>query len=328
VVDLLVGMVRGRHVVLQRAAAAGLPAAFRDVLADVRPSIVVLGQPFFGPFIDHARAAGALVIVEADESLDRVNRSVLASSASLSQRARALADLVAVRAMERRDLRRADQIWAGSEIESAALTAHSAGAPVIVVPTIASVPSEEPPPPGPLNAVGFVGWFAHPPNQAAALELIGSIMPAIRAAGGPRRLMLIGRDPTARMRRAAAGDPDIEITGAVDDPAISLRAAGVLVMPVRAGGGTRVKALNAIAAGVPIVSTAFGVEGFNLRPGTDVLIAESPPEFANAVRHLENETLRTELASNAREAIARTHSLPALRAAIADALSQLLPQER
>jgi len=104
------------------------------------------------------------------------------------------------------------------------------------------------------------------------------------------------------MRRAAAGDPDIEITGAVDDPAISLRAAGVLVMPVRAGGGTRVKALNAIAA--------------------------SPPEFANAVRHLENETLRTELASNAREAIARTHSLPALRAAIADALSQLLPQER
>jgi glycosyltransferase involved in cell wall biosynthesis len=321
--DLAGGVVTGRHVALQRAFKADLPRAFGQVLSVVRPSVVILGYPFLGRFVDEAHKASACVIADAGESLERVSRSVLGSRGAVRHRARAMADLLSVGRMERADLPRFDQVWASSEIERKALEAAAGPTPVRVVPNAILSVTPLDGPPGPVREIGFVGWFAHPPNEAAALELITSIMPAIRIAGGPRQLTLIGRDPTSRMRQAASRDPEVVITGSVDDPKVQLRHAGVLVMPVRSGGGTRTKALEAIAAGVPVISTAFGVEGLDLDPGRDVLLAETPQEFAVAVRHVQsNDNSRQDLVTNAWRAVNERLSGPALRRAIEAALAE------
>lgn len=317
IVDLSVGILNANHVALQRATTAGLPAALETVLADLRPSVVVLGRPFFGTFISVARRSGACVFVDADESLEGVSRSVLRSRARLAARARALADLLSAGRMERRDFPKADEVWAGSETERLALSATAAPAPVRVVPNVAPAGQRRDGRPGPIRQVAFVGSFTHPPNEEAAIELARFVMPAVRAAGGPSELLLIGRDPTPRLRRLARADPRVLIAADVPEVSVPLIAAGVLVMPIRSGGGSRIKALEAAALGVPIVSTSFGIAGLNLRPGVDVLLAETPTEFADAVRRLQDEpAVRETLVANARQAVETHHSMPSLARAV------------
>jgi hypothetical protein len=203
VLDLAMGAVLGNHVSLQRATAAGLPQAFEALLADLRPALVVLGRPFFGRFVTADRRRGAHLIIDPDESLERVNRSVLRSRSSLATRARALADLPAVARMERRDFHLAEELWTSSPIEARAFARIGGSARVRLVPNVSEVPSVVQPPEE-LRQVAFVAYFRHPPNEEAALELITEIMPVVRAAGGPRELVLIGREPTERMQAVAA----------------------------------------------------------------------------------------------------------------------------
>ena len=86
-------------------------------------------------------------------------------------------------------------------------------------------------------------------------------MPVVRAAGGPSELVLIGSEPTAAITAAARLQDGVRLTGAVEDVIPELQQAGVLVVPLRAGGGTRIKILEAMAAGVPVISTPLGLEG-------------------------------------------------------------------
>jgi len=305
--DLTLGLLRGRHVTLQRAIASGLPSAFRDVIASERPSLVILGRGFGGPFIEIAKKSGALVVLEADESLINYNESVLGSKASRAARLRAALDLLAVRRMEPRDFTRADQVWLSNKNELDGVQASLPNANLRLIPSVAPPTAFEPP--GPVLAVALIGWFRHPPNEEAALYLAESVMPAVRATGGPGELRLIGRDPTNRMLDVAKHDRQVVVAGAVPDIVAELRRAGVLAMPVRSGGGSRIKALEAAAAGVPIVSTAFGMSGLALVPGRDYLLAESPADFAVAINSLANDAaLREGLTSNARAAVAAHHS--------------------
>lgn len=315
--DLSLGIARGNHVALERATAARLPQAFAEVLAEVRPSVVILGRPFVGPFIDVARLASAAVVVEADESLERVNRSILRSHASVSARLRAFLDLLAVGRMERRDYPRADEIWVSSDVEQAQLSRIVGPERLRVVPNVGPDPRADAAEPPEVHAVGFVGYFRHPPNEEAAIELMISIMPAVRALGGPHRLVLIGREPTARMRRLAARDPDTVITGEVPDPVVALREAGVLVVPIRSGAGTRIKVLDAVAAGVPIVSTPYGVEGLSFIDGDDVLTADSVGEIASALTNLAGDAaLRRRLVINARRTVGERYSSSVLASVV------------
>jgi glycosyltransferase involved in cell wall biosynthesis len=175
-----------------------------------------------------------------------------------------------------------------------------------------------------VNAVSFLGWYGYPPNEAAALELMRAIMPAIRSAGGPTPLVLIGAQPTPSMVRVAAETGAVSITGQVADVVPALRAAGILVVPVRAGGGTRVKILEAMAARVPVVSTRLGIEGLSLTPGTHVLLAETPSDFASAVGRLATDhVLREALTDAAARFVAEHHSTATVGAAVGAALSQL-----
>lgn len=145
-------------------------------------------------------------------------------------------------------------------------------------------------PPQPLSATGtdasvaFVGGYSHIPNADAALRLIGSIMPAVRAEHPRIRLVLVGDGPTPEMQRAAG--PLDEITGRVASVVPYVDAAAVIALPIRIGGGMRVKLLEALAAGKAIVASPAAVAGLALRDDEHVLLAERDDEFAAAVRSL------------------------------------------
>jgi glycosyltransferase involved in cell wall biosynthesis len=120
--------------------------------------------------------------------------------------------------------------------------------------------------------IGFVGYYGYGPNAAAAKALIQDIHPRVASALRGSRLLLIGKGPTEFMKRSALQDPNIIVTGEVDDVREYLRDIDVLAVPLTTGGGTRIKILEAFASRIAVVSTAKGAEGIEAVAGRDIEI--------------------------------------------------------
>jgi glycosyltransferase involved in cell wall biosynthesis len=212
-----------------------------------------------------------------------------------------------------------DQVWVCSERE-----AEHVDAPAAVVPNTLDVSryeelerAEEP------ATLLYPGIYAYPPNQTAARRLL-AIFPRFADLAPDARLVLLGAGATADMGEAAAADPRIEVTGEVEDTRPFLARATVMPVPLVEGGGTRFKVLEALSAGVPVVSTAKGVEGLDLVPGEHYAAAETDDELLDALASLCSDAgARRELAARGRELVRERYSWSASRAATARALGEL-----
>ena len=130
---------------------------------------------------------------------------------------------------------------------------------------------------------GSMDWL---PNDDAMKYFVRNIFPRIRAACPETSLTIVGRKPFPGVTALARECPAIRVTGQVDDVRPYMERAAVYVIPLRIGGGTRLKVFEAMAMGKPIVSTSIGIEGLPIANGTDALIADEPDAFADAVIRL------------------------------------------
>jgi len=135
---------------------------------------------------------------------------------------------------------------------------------------------------------------------------------------------VVGRNPPAEVRELASIG-GIEITGTVDDTAPYYRQAWAVVVPIRVAGGTRIKILEAMAAGVPVVSSARGAEGLAADPGRHYLLADSDREFRDALVTLAADpALGRRLSAAALDLVRSRYDWPVLGDRLAAALRQLL----
>lgn len=128
----------------------------------------------------------------------------------------------------------------------------------------------------------FVGTMSYEPNEEGVLYFSKEVWPQIRQAMPEARFWIVGKDPSLRVQRLARGEDGIVVTGAVPDVRPFLERAAAVVVPLRSGGGTRLKILEAMAAGRPVVSTAIGIEGIEAKPGRHYLLADGPEELSHA----------------------------------------------
>ncbi|GAB4524247.1 MAG: glycosyltransferase family 4 protein [Anaerolineales bacterium] len=144
-----------------------------------------------------------------------------------------------------------------------------------------------------------IGTMFWPPNVDGILWFLNEVFPLIQKARPAVQCDLVGSRPPAEIQ--AWDGEHIHVTGYVPDPTPYLQCAGVMIVPLRAGGGMRVKILNALSQELPLVSTTIGAEGIALQDGVHALIADTPEDFAAAVLHLlEDRTLANELGRNGR----------------------------
>lgn len=136
---------------------------------------------------------------------------------------------------------------------------------------------------------GGMNMFA---NRDAVLHFARDIWPRVKAARPDARFISVGQDPPEELRALAERDPGIEVKGFVDDIRPYVRRAAVYVVPLRVGGGTRLKVLDAMAMGKAMVSTAVGCEGIQARDGEHLLMADEPSAFAAAVLSLLDDAWR------------------------------------
>jgi glycosyltransferase involved in cell wall biosynthesis len=115
------------------------------------------------------------------------------------------------------------------------------------------------------------------------LYFVEEILPLIRRQTPQARLKIVGRKPSKRLQDAAGRQSGVELTGWVEDVRPHVAGGAVCVVPLRIGGGTRLKIFEAMAMGKAVVSTTIGAEGLPVRNGQDILLADKPEDFSNAV---------------------------------------------
>jgi glycosyltransferase involved in cell wall biosynthesis len=125
--------------------------------------------------------------------------------------------------------------------------------------------------------VGSMDWL---PNVDGVLYFVREILPLIRRARPETTLAIVGRTPPPKIAQLAAADPLIQVTGTVPDIRPYLWSSAVAIVPLRIGGGTRLKIYEAMAAQIPVVSTTIGAEGLSVNPPHDIRLADTPAHFA------------------------------------------------
>jgi sugar transferase (PEP-CTERM/EpsH1 system associated) len=181
-------------------------------------------------------------------------------------------------------------------------------------------PSPSPPTGRGLVFTGSMDWL---PNEDAVTYCCREILPRIRADEPETTLTIVGRAPTPAVRRLAA-DAGITVTGRVDDVRPAMRDAAVYVVPLRIGGGTRLKIFEAMAMGKAVVSTTVGAEGLPVENGEHLLVADEPHLFARAVvRLLRDVQRRRALETAARTLVVERYDWAAVSNSLEDALVRI-----
>ncbi len=222
-----------------------------------------------------------------------------------------------------------DGIAAASPVEASAISRRT-GLHVEAMPNGVELVNREPRPPGagrraarsgpgakPEVVLLFVGNLTYGPNVEAARELVERILPRAQARlGGSLRARLVGRHgaEVARLR-----GPSVDVTGFVEDLAPVYESADCAVVPVRRGGGTRIKVLEAFAYGLPVVASRTAAAGLAVEDGRHLLLADDPAAAAAAIcRVLGEPALASGLAADAGRLLEESYSIAAVTSSIRD----------
>jgi glycosyltransferase involved in cell wall biosynthesis len=157
------------------------------------------------------------------------------------------------------------------------------------------------------RSIAFVGSMSYHANVDAACYFVEAIWPTIRERRPELEFRIVGSNPTAQVQ-ALRNQPGVVVTGTVDDVRPYYREALAVVVPLRVGGGTRLKVLEAMAAGTPVISTSLGAEGLDVTHGSNILLADDAAAIADAVVNMQVHDERwQQLVENGRRLVAASY---------------------
>ncbi len=294
---------------------AQFAAALEQMLAH-RFDVVQFSLAPMAGYASVARACGRqgaprplLCLDEHNIEYDIVRRTAHAASGMLRRVYSAL-EWRKVRREERRAWRGLDGCSVTSRRDQAMLLAEAPAARTSVVANGVDVDFFQPPPapatPCP-PALLFFGAMDYHPNTEAILYFLREVWPSLKSRFPDLALHVVGRKPPASV--VAHRSARVLVTGVVEDVRPWLERASVVIVPLRIGGGTRLKILEAMAMGKAVVSTTLGAEGIDAVPERELLVADDAPSFASQVgRLLEEPALGRHLGAAARRLVASRYS--------------------
>jgi polysaccharide biosynthesis protein PslH len=307
------GYVRSRSASSARFWHRDLARAAEQVARARPPDVLVIEYAQLAPLVRNVHAPLTVLSMQNVES-DLV--ASIARSGRVPTRTLLLAEAAAVRRLERRLLRVADVVSVVSETDRDRLPPTRGQ--VIICPNGHEHPkllpwrSIEP-------TVVFVAQLGWKPNVDGALWLGRKVWPLVRAVRPDARLLLVGRQPAPAVRDLAG--LDVEVTGTVPDVQPFLARARCTLAPLSGGGGSRLKILESLAAGRPVVSTSVGAEGLDDVVAHGIVIADDPRSFADAViAFLDDANLAERLGKEGHNHVAKHYTWDETLAPLLDAV--------
>ncbi len=267
-----------------------LQEALDRVLRARRFDLVSLEFPYLGHYDLRQAPPGEklpALVVDSHEIAYDLARQFAKSGATWGRRLYAGANWRKLRREELGVYRAADGVYLCSADDERRLLEQVPTARTMIIPNAADVEYYQPRPSDPQpdgRTVLYFGLLSTVPNIDAVTHFVQDIFPLITKAYPDAHCKIVGGRPPASLQ-ALAG-PNVELTGFVPDLRPHLASAAAVVVPLRLGGGTRLKIVEAMAMGKAIVSTSLGAEGIDVAPGRDILIEDQPEAFAAAVNRL------------------------------------------
>ena len=161
------------------------------------------------------------------------------------------------------------------------------------------------------NSLVFTGSMDWLPNEDAILYFVDAILPLIKQQCPEVSLEVVGRSPSRKLQALAEAEKSIRLTGWVEDIRPFVARSSVCIVPLRIGGGTRLKIFEAMAMNKAVVSTSVGAEGLPVRPGENILLADAPQDFADSVVSLlRDPNQRRRLGTAARALVQESYGWP------------------
>jgi len=211
---------------------------------------------------------------------------------------------------ERRYLRLADLVLTVSGTDRDAFASFLDPEKLTVIPTGVDLDYFQPKPGQEAeNSLVFTGSMDWLPNEDAIFYFAEAILPLIKRRFPDVSLQVVGRNPSRKLQALAGSEKSIELTGWVNDIRPFLVRGAVCIVPLRIGGGTRLKIFEAMAMGKGVVSTSVGAEGLAVQSGENILLADTPNDFAESVISLlTNPKRRQQLGTAARTMVQENYS--------------------
>lgn len=175
------------------------------------------------------------------------------------------------------------------------------------------------------NSIVFTGSMDWLPNEDGIVYFIREILPLIRQQVPDVSLSVVGRNPSRQLKELTAGESNIQLTGWVSDVRPFVASGAVCIVPLRIGGGTRLKIFEAMAMAKAVVSTTIGAEGLPIEPGRHLLIADDPAAFARSVINLLSDAeRRNQLGLAGRRLVEEQYGWSQVTVRFADVLTHVL----
>jgi polysaccharide biosynthesis protein PslH len=306
---LLLGLVTRTPVYVWNMQSSEYAQEVRRLVDTLRPDVAVAELTYMFPYL-RGLPAGVRRIIDTHNVDSVVLQRYAATLPGRLRRWYAALTARKLQRFERQVFSEADVVWVCSQEEAELASRIAPDACVKSIPngvdtaTLAPVPDETPRP----GRLLFFGRMDYAPNRDAVHYFADSILPVLRQAQPAVELHIVGNGIDDDLRALASRVPGIKLVGRVDDLRPALAAASAVIVPLRMGGGTRLKILEAMSIGRPVISTTIGAEGLDVVSGRELLIADSPEDFAAAVdRVLRDPTLTAELGANARATAERLY---------------------
>jgi len=325
--DLLTSLLRNRSFIISRDFRREMKLAFDRLVEDFCPDIVHIDHLQMAQFVDFGAPYKTVLDNHNVEAM--IIRRVAETADSPGMRLYASVEWPKLQRYETDCCCKCDLVLTVSDEDNATLRhltdhrAHIRTVP-IGVDTDYHSPVKRAPNSRNILSIGTMYW---PPNVDSMLYFSKEIFPLVKKQIPEAILTIAGQKPTASIR-ALAADASIKVTGYVDDSRTVAQDCGVFIVPLRSGSGVRVKILNALAMGLPVVSTSVGAEGLDVISGKHLILADDRDSFARAVIDvLTKPSLANTIGRNAREFVCGQYSWDTVGRRLLDCYSSTVVQQ-
>jgi len=309
------------------------------MMTQFQPDLVVMEQVWLYPYLKVVQEHGCEIIFDNHNVEASLWQKIKAAAQGLKAKLKTKIELAHLQVIEQDFSRQANQTWVCSQEDASLMQQlYSQLSPIKVIPNGINIHDYDlvrsgectlpPGLPDKKRTILFVGQLSYPPNTAAVELLINQIYPKLKKKYPDSHLLLVGRKPMQFMKQAAKQEPGIIVTGAVPDIRPYLAAASMMVVPLHQGGGTRLKIVEALAAGCPVISTTKGAEGLKVKDGEHLLIRNEVEEIVAGIYQLwTNPDLGVKLANSGYKLVEAEYSWEAVGRKVELAIQELRTAE-